>query len=253
MRLLRRLAALAAVLVLGLVFAPGAVAGGPTSVLLVSPSTGETASLYASDSKYTALQEQLGGGFEQPRGEAKPPAGLELDDQPRQINVTWMAHDVEPWRWDRVYLGSDRVVWIHSTVKHSDGDTRSGAGAWHRAEDPRALTALLRSLGVSTEKTATDKGGITPVAPTFEPPPAENEPPPAANEKQAGAGEPLKATETAVASSDATTNWWWAIPGLITGAVLTVLLRPLLSRLPRPPFRSPGRRNKEPRAELLDS
>ncbi|MFF0447003.1 hypothetical protein ACFYT4_11400 [Streptomyces sp. NPDC004609] len=247
MRLLRRLAALAAALVLGLAFAPSAVAGGPTSVLLVSPSTGETASLYADDRKYTTLQDQLGGGFDQPQGGAKPPTGPDLNGRLGQINVTWMVHDAQPWRWDRVYLGSDpRVVWIHSTVTETGADAWSEPGAWHRAEDPRALTALLRSLGISAEKTATGEGGVTPVAPTFEPPGAEEG-------KRAGADDPVPATRTAAASSDATANWWWAIPGLVTGAVLTVLLRPLLSRLPRPSFRRPGgRRGKEPRGQLLD-
>ncbi|MEU0398105.1 hypothetical protein ABZ208_36215 [Streptomyces sp. NPDC006208] len=52
LRLLRRLAALATVLALTWFFAPSAVAGGPTSVLITSPESEEAAALYYANEDY---------------------------------------------------------------------------------------------------------------------------------------------------------------------------------------------------------
>lgn len=58
----------------------------------------------------------------------------------------------------------------------------------------------------------------------------------------------------AVAAGDGSTDWWWAIPGLAAGAVLALVLRPLASRLPRPPFRRDGGEPEAgPRQQLLDT
>ncbi|MBO0517412.1 hypothetical protein J0695_37490, partial [Streptomyces beijiangensis] len=131
MRLLRqarRLAALAVLLTLSWTFAPSAVAGGPTSVLIVSPESARTASLYYADKDYETLTELLaapgsGGGMTEP-----PSLGAAMEA--RRINVTWMAHDVSPWRLDQVYVrpGSD-TVWIHT----SDIAPSFLTGSWHEA------------------------------------------------------------------------------------------------------------------------
>ncbi|WP_344388347.1 hypothetical protein [Streptomyces vastus] len=96
MRRVRELVAAAGALTVALALvltgAPTAVAGGPTSVLLVSPDSAETASLYNSDEDYTRLRDLLpqeGGDLEKLR--EKPP---DLDSIGRRINITWMIHDV---------------------------------------------------------------------------------------------------------------------------------------------------------------
>ncbi|MGW4199462.1 hypothetical protein [Streptomyces sp. NPDC004726] len=252
MRLLRRLAVLAAVLALGLVLAPGAMAGGPTSVLLVTPSTDKTASLHYSQKEYSTLLGLLES--EQPKGRPQPPAGLELNDQPRQINVTWLIHDVTPWRLDRIYLSTNPgVVWIHTAMPDDVAKLHTTEGVWHRAKQPLQLAQLLDTLGLTPKRATADRSGVTPAAPTFEP--AQGQEQAAGPEQKPDQQDESLGTvaKTASASSDAATNWWWAIPGLITGAVLALLLRPRVSRLPRPPFiKRGGPREPGPRQELLD-
>ncbi|WP_329035260.1 hypothetical protein OIE71_21220 [Streptomyces sp. NBC_01725] len=227
----RRLAALVTVTALTWVFAPSAVAGGPTSVLITSPESAETASLYNSDAEYEALSKQLGGeGMGAlPEGRKKRPGSLDSAMGSRQINVTWMVHDVQPWRLDRVYPSADTSeIWIHTSTDLRGTET----GVWHRAEEPAALRALLKRIGVMGEKTARGAGAALPPAGETE----------EASERDEAAGAP----------SGGTDGWWWAIPALGAGVVLGLVLRPLAGRLPRPPHRRGGRPETGPRGQLLD-
>lgn len=219
------LGALAAALALALWGAPAASAGGPTSVLVVSPESGETASLYCSDEEYGELERLLG-----PRGagiRTKPPEANLL--AARQINVTWMAHDVSPWRLDQVFpLADGDEVWIHSAENLPEVN-----GRWHRTKNPAQLRALLKDLGVMGK--VSGKGHAIFPRPAQEP------------GSDAGA---VEAEASAVASSaaDDGTDWWWALPGLAAGVVLTLVLRPFALRRPWDRLRGePG-----PRQELRD-
>ncbi|MFD5894208.1 hypothetical protein [Streptomyces sp. NPDC060366] len=234
----RRLAALIAVTALTWVFAPSAVAGGPTSVLIASPESAETASLYHSDAEYEALSRQLGGeGMGAlPEGRKKRPGSLDSAMGSRQINVTWMVHDVQPWRLDRVYPSADTSeIWIHTSTDMRGTET----GVWHRAEEPAALRALLKKIGVMGEKTAQGAGAAVPPA--------------GETEKTEATRETDEVDEVAGVSSGGTDGWWWAIPALGAGVVLGLVLRPLAGRLPRPPYRRGGGRPEAgPRGQLLD-
>ncbi|WP_405613366.1 hypothetical protein [Streptomyces sp. NBC_01508] len=227
-RLGRALATLIAVTALTWAFAPSAVAGGPTSVLIASPDSAETASFYFSDGEYEALSTELGsegmGGL--PKGQKKPPPSVESAMGSRQINVTWMAHDVDPWRLDRVYPSADAsTVWIYTSTDRSGLDT----GVWHKAYDPAALRALLKKFGVMGERDGSAAGAADT---------------PAKDQQRAAA---------AGASSGGTDGWWWAIPALGAGVVLGLVLRPLAGRLPRPPFGRGGNRPEAgPRRQLLE-
>ncbi|WP_330174013.1 hypothetical protein OG875_10795 [Streptomyces sp. NBC_01498] len=238
MRLLRtsragQLAVLFAVTALTMLFIPSASAGGPTSVLIASPERAETASLYYSDAEYEALSQQLGAqeptsaetGREEPgrppEGPAKRPSSLDPAEDARQINVTWMAHDTWPWRWDRVYPGSDTsTVWIHTSINATEPET----GVWHRAKQPAALRALLTGIGVMGEKKDSGSGAASPS--------------PSAKE---WTRVPERRT-AAAASGGGGDGRWWAIPALGTGVVLGLVLRPLAGRLPRPLSGQGGRR-----------
>ncbi|MER7661329.1 MULTISPECIES: hypothetical protein [unclassified Streptomyces] len=240
MRLLRRLAALATVLALSWVLAPSAVAGGPTSVLVTSPESGETASLYNSDAQYGSLLKLLGEG--PTKGQTDRPPSLDMALGTRQINVTWMIHDVQPWRVDQVYPG-DRagLVWIHTAT-----NLETQQGYWHQARQPAELTTLFTKLGLMGEKSS--GAGVAQFPPAWggeqqrAPEPAD----------AAGAGS-AGASAAAARASDGTEGWWWAIPGLVGGAALALVLRPVVSRLPRPPFgRGDGTRETGPRQQLLD-
>lgn len=207
---LRGFVALAALLGLGLIwlFAPGAAAGGPTSVLLTSPESSRTASLYNDSADYEKLQRLL--GRVQPGGAgAKAPPLSETMGQ-RQINVTWLVHDVTPWRVDRIYLplgpGSQRKpVMIHT----ADGVPDSFKGVWHKAENGPELRELLGKLGLLGPASPDGAKGV--------PPPAD--PPAQSTEVTISTDEP----DEPAAGGDST-DWWWAAlsgagPGVAVGAV----------------------------------
>ncbi|MFF3685531.1 hypothetical protein [Streptomyces sp. NPDC002187] len=245
LRLLRRLAALATVLALTWFFAPSAVAGGPTSVLITSPQSEEAAALYYANEDYGSLQALLGvdGGRQPGTGRSERPPSLEEAAGMRALNVVWMVHDIQPWRLDQVYVGknADRPIWIHTSL-----DAETQQGTWHKAATPRVLYELLAKLGV-LGRTVHDSDGSN-LPPESDPvqgagaaaQPAAEEPDPAGREDRAGAG---------------AAGWWWAIPALAVGAALGPALRPVLAaRLSHP---LSGRRGSEresgPRRQLIDS
>jgi hypothetical protein len=136
---------------LALVAAP-AQAGGPTSAFLSIPGSGQTSSLYYTDPEYDELAGLVGvseptgtfGGKESGSGHANGPG----------VTITWLIHDVEPWRVDRVYLGGQGEVWI-STQSTMDGSIWEAPVLWHQPENGARLAALLGGLGLG-EKSATD-------------------------------------------------------------------------------------------------
>ncbi|GAA0689235.1 hypothetical protein AB0900_01975 [Streptomyces cellulosae] len=204
---------------------PPATAGGPTSVLIVSATTGKTASLYYADKRYTELERLLGPMHQGTRTE--PPRLATASGQ--QINVTWMIHDVTPWRVDQIALpDGSQDAWIHTSTRITDG----GDGAWHPAKQPARLRALLAQLGV----TAT--GASAPAAQ------------PAPREDLHMAPAPAAAPTTDDGSDGAL--WWWAVPGLAAGAVLALVLRPYALRGAAAVRDRRNRGDDGPRRQLLD-
>ncbi|MCI3932613.1 hypothetical protein [Streptomyces sp. AN091965] len=173
---------------------PSASAGGPTSVLITSPESTESASLYYADGEYGRLESLLG---QSARGTRERPPGLGVGTG-RQINVTWLIHDVRPWRVDRVYPEGKGPIWIHTST-----DVDSMRGTWHKAERPGALRALLKSLHVLGKQSDDGYAGI---------PPAD----PAGSRSPAGAPVPATAGQP-----DADTAWGrsWVIPSAAAGAL----------------------------------
>ncbi|MEJ8670787.1 hypothetical protein WKI71_27395 [Streptomyces sp. MS1.AVA.1] len=231
--------ALAATLALLLWGATPASAGGSTSVFLASPESQKTASLYYSDEEYGEVDRLLG------------PVGKGTRDKPpeadlmaaHQVSVTWMAHDVTPWRLDRVYEMDDgRNVWIHTAV----GRNQPANGTWHRAEQPAQLRTLFKDLGLTGKTSA--GGSQAAVSP-------ESKAPGEGVGAQDSSGTATDATDTATEAplaqstgSGDGTDWWWALPGAAAGAVIALVLRPLATRLPLARLQGePG-----PRQELRD-
>lgn len=226
--------ALATALALTMWAASPASAGGPTSVLVTSPGSEETASLYHSDKQYVELERLLG-----PVGKGtreRPPEAVSASV--RLVNVTWMVHDVAPWRVDRVFLADPgQDVWIHTTA-HTTG---SPNGLWHRAEDPIHVHKFLFGLDVMGETTGTGPGSGT------YPAPWETE----GTGPETDQGAAAAASETrATPATDEGTDWWWAVPGLVAGAALALALRPYVTRWPSIRRRKDG---SGPRQELLDA
>ncbi|MFE7747602.1 hypothetical protein [Streptomyces sp. NPDC057428] len=234
----RRTAVLAAVLGpglgLGLLQAPQASAGGPTSVLITSPSRGEVAALSGSDARYRSLERLLGPGG---KGTRTQPSSSDGSVGTRQVNVTWMALDLQPTRTDRVFPGEDRdTVWIHTATGVPD----SYKGYWHRAAEPGELVRLLKELGLM------GRADGAKAAPALFPEPWESQGPFGRTKSPEPAATPASALtprSTGSSTHGRLDRWWWAIPGLVAGSLLTLAaLQP----------RSPGRRRSEHRQELLE-
>ncbi|MFF3739559.1 hypothetical protein [Streptomyces sp. NPDC002566] len=241
MRWLRELVALAGALAMAfaavVLGATASVAGGPTSVLLASPTSRETASLYSTDDDYSRLDTLLHDSGGARAGGAGPSKTDEMTG--RMINITWLAHDVHPWRVDRVYwlTPDDRGIWI------STSGEASSAGAWHQPKDPARLRTLFTELGLMGGSAGTGSGGRSDAA---EGPAAGAAK--ASSEPSAAAGEPV--TRSAATGSPALgTGWWWAIPGLALGLALGFGRTLLARRAAAPEGSGPPH---EPRQKLID-
>ncbi|EKX68007.1 hypothetical protein Sipo8835_43060 [Streptomyces ipomoeae] len=245
---LRQLAATAGALMVAfalvLLGAPPSAAGGPTSVLLASSTSRRTASLYITEEAYGRLEKLLApAGAELDRSQEETPEwGQEAGDS---VTVTWMAHDISPWRVDRVFLsvpGSEET-WIHTMLSPEDAAEQSDPGVWHRAGDPKALWSLLTDLGVTGEPSDS---------------PAQAEPPPpgptvdsrsdtkSSDEPETTAGDKANASEPSLLD-----RGWWAIPALLLGLALGSTATLLLSR--RVATRPKSGPPREPRQKLIDA
>lgn len=192
---MRRLLALLALAVSATVILTlPAAAGGPTSVLVTDPATGAATALYYTDPAYDELDRLLAGG----ETLDSEPSGLGASS----VNLTWLIHDVEPWRTQNLFLdaeGGPVVVTYGSEVM---GDP--GTATWSRVTEAKALT-LLADQVLSSDAPASD-----PAAAPADAPPA---PDPVVTERVV--------TETAWYSLD---GWRWLVPGLLAGAGIALLL-----------------------------
>ena len=126
---------------------PGpASAGGPTSALLSVPGEGRTASLYYTDAAYEELSELLGVTGVSGAGQDDLGQGHESGTG---VTVTWLIHDVTPWRVDRIYLGGVGAPWVATQVMDSEtGSIWDSPVIWHQPAAGKELTLLLDRLGV---------------------------------------------------------------------------------------------------------
>lgn len=183
-----------------LLVAGPASAGGPTSALLVVPGTGSTASLYASDDDYAALA-GLVGAFE-PDGHAGhvSSSGAGHDTGP-MVTVSWLIHDVQVWRVDRIFPLAEGGPWVSTQVAGGGtGGVLDRPAVWHTSADGPALTALLDRLGVGAgSRTAADTGAAQEAAAVPRP-----------------AGQP--SGDPAAGASGGLPGWAWGLGGLALGA-----------------------------------
>jgi hypothetical protein len=210
MRRFTRLVAVAAgAAALVLVVPVPASAGGPTSVLLVSPGRHATASLYTTDEAYARLLRMVG---ENPVAD---PAAPDVHGGPGSdaINVTWLVHDVQIWRVDRVFTDAAGGPWIETVLLTEGGSAFEKPGVKHRATDPKELVALLSALKLLGESPpAAYDGAKAPVA-----------------KDQQQVSQPVA---TVAAERDvANIQWLWVLIGAAAGVVLVIGFRPLVRRL----------------------
>ena len=145
------LALLVAFLALGVAPPPLAHAGGPTSVLMSNPDQQRARAAYHSDAMYSALTAAVGEGR---TGPDAPPTGLAAGGG-EEVRLTWLIHDVQVWRLDRIHLTSVNGMWIETVVDVS-GESRifDMSAHWHRPADEAALAAVLSEAGLLGESGA---------------------------------------------------------------------------------------------------
>jgi hypothetical protein len=197
-------------------------AGGPTSALLSVPGEGATASLYYTDPEYDALANLVGTGTS---------TGTETGDIDKSgvghengpgVTVTWLIHDVTPWRVDRIYLEGKGAPWIATQVSMEEGTIWESPVVWHQPASPAELTALLDKLGVAeASRKAGDFNGVAGASL-----PDSAEPAPGTDDPEQTSASPFAGI-------------WWGVAGLAAGVLLTVLWM-RRSRADADPAREPG-------------
>lgn len=237
--------------VLAMVAGP-AVAGGPTSVLLVAPDSGRSAALHVSNPVYEALMRATDGA-----------GGAKTQQPPGQaIRLTWLIHDVQVWRIDEVYADAPGGPWI-ATRQSWNGNPLELDPVWHRSAQPKELVRLLTTLKVRDPKAPPAQ---YPAQLPVQPAPADDAGTDAGTDFGSGtdsgsgtddgtasgtdtqpSGVQASSAEQARGTDDgwvALAGWRWALAGLLAGAGLTYLTVRL----------SPGwqRRDRDPRVELID-
>jgi hypothetical protein len=185
-------------------------AGGPTSVLLSVPGEGRTAALYYTDPAYDELARAVGAGRALDGATAAPDGH---DDARVPVTVTWLIHDVTPWRVDQVYVHDDGSTWVATRMSPGGGPLGDADQIWHRGGPglARLLDGLLPDGNGYREDTA--------VAPAPQ-----------------AAGEPAEATPAespAATLSEPAGGSLWSLAaaglgGLLVGvAATTIRLRPV--------------------------
>ena len=187
-----------------------AAAGGPTSALLSVPGEGKTASLYYTDHAYERLADLVGMESRGGVG-AVDRSGLSHAKGPG-VTVTWLIHDVTPWRVDHIYLEGNGAPWIATQLLGEFAGTGDGAVVWHQPRSGAELAALLDRLGVG--EASRDAGAFTGVPGAPVQPPAE----PVSDESAR-----VEPSATRVGIADIS----WGLGGLVIGALATLLwMRP---------------------------
>ena len=123
---------------------PTAYAGGPTSVLMTNPGLGLATALHIDNADYNRLYAAVG---EESTGDLRPPSGVSAGDE--EVRLTWLIHDMQIWRIDRVHLTGQDGIWLETVIDLTDsGDVFDRPTRWHRPQDEKALTAMLAAAGL---------------------------------------------------------------------------------------------------------
>jgi hypothetical protein len=189
--------ALISALLLPMALAGPAAAGGPTSVLLVVPGEGRTASLYTGQADYETLAEQV-GAF----GDTGARSSTDVVDRgtSTEVTVTWLIHDVSVWRVDRIYPDAPGGPSIATQTSFGGSpDIWSSPVQWHPATQGTVLIGMLTRLGLID--------GAVDVQPAVTPTPT--------------ARAATTATATRSTAADGASGPVWGAAGLALGVLLT--------------------------------
>lgn len=111
-------------------------AGGPTSVLITDPSTGRASGLHYGQPAYGELERLL------QEGEPLPTPGRDLGGS--SYTLTWMVHDVTPWRVQFVRPDARGGPIVGTQAMNHDGQIEEDL-TWLRLDDGTAVTQLLEA------------------------------------------------------------------------------------------------------------
>jgi hypothetical protein len=193
-----------------------AVAGGPTSVLVVNHDGSRAAAALTGSTAYDELASSL-DVWNPPSGETREPG----DFMNTSIRLTWMIHDVNPWRTDGIVVDGE-TFWVSTVVNH-DGSHFDQPAVWHRPKDPALLRATLTEMGILGSAPTSTPDTSTATTPS----------------QAAAATRPGAATTTAPGSSGV------PFPLAATIGLLGVALGALVAG-PRPLHRRSGRADPRP-------
>ena len=161
-------------------------AGGPTSVLVTQPGVTATG-LYYTDEAYDDLLRLL--PTDATRGKELPPGGGVA------YHLTWMVHDVVPWRFDHVSVYGDGSAWVATTFS---ADATTG---WQPLGEGTELFDLLQVVLADGEDPGLISDTMAAASPTT--PPARTR----------------TVTETEWFSLS---GWRWVVPGALLGLLVGV-------------------------------
>lgn len=232
------LIALATAATIGVISTGNATAGGPTSVIIVNPATGEANALYHDDADYQVLHDALapaeGMSVERPSQLAHGPGSS-------AINITWLIHDVEVWRIDYVRIDL-KYVWVKTTTIAGAAPYEAD-GQWHVAADAEAVVGVLDRLGVLSDELL-EKGGwdVTGSGNAAAAPAGDSDNAAAAGDGDAAVAE--RAQQPMSSAPPIVPAWQWIAAAAASGLAVGALARPALAYL--------RRRERGPRQQLLD-
>ena len=139
-----------------------AAAGGPTSVLLTNHKLGRASALHITNADYDRLYAAVGGEV---TGDPEAPISGYGGEE---VRLTWLIHDVQIWRIDRVHLSPDHGIWVETVTElRAKGHPFEQPSRWHRPSDGQALTALFSKAGLlgadPAPSTTSNQDGSSPV------------------------------------------------------------------------------------------
>jgi len=208
-------------------------AGGPTSVIIVNPATGEANALYHDDADYQVLHDALapaeGMSVERPAQLAHGPGSS-------AINITWLIHDVEVWRIDYVRIDL-KYVWVKTTTIAGaapyDADSQ-----WHVAAGAEAVIGVLDRLGVMSDELLA-KGGWDVNSSANEVAAAAGDGDAAA---AAGDGDAAGALQPTNSEPPIVPAWQWLVAAAAGGLAVGAVARPAVAAYLRSRERGPRQR-----------
>ena len=208
------------VVLMSLLVAGPASAGGPTSLLMAEPDTGRTSSLYFSDPDYETLATVVGAHGADVAGTVDRSGAAH--ETGSMITLTWMAHDVSVWRVDRIYFAAKGGPWIASQFS-LDGSQSiwDSPVVWHRVPNGKVLAALLQRAGFEPGAAGTGNDAVAEAADNA---PAQPLTP----------AQPLPKTSQLASPTPIWGGWAWGLAGLVLGVALATAAMHVVPRVRRP-------------------